>query len=490
MSPKNSQRVVTEEELAKHASQSDVWTVVDGVVYDLTEFAPNHPGGIQIILKYAGKDATATYSQVHGPSTIIEGLPPSKRMGKCTVTKTTDTTTKSLVEQEKPDLGSILSSYDFEQVAATTFSKKAWAFYSTAATDLVTRDNNKAFFDRIIFRPRALRDVSKVNLSCTMLGCPSNIPVFMAPVGMARLAHPDGEKAFAVAAAATNIPQCISTVASYSASEIISAAPNAQFFFQLYVDKDRSKTKALLQRVQNLGVRAIFVTVDATVPGKRESDERVRADESLVSPMASSTMKNDAKGSSIARVMGAFIDTKLRWSDIPWLRECTNLPIVIKGIMGAADARLALEHKVEGIVVSNHGGRNLDGCPPAILVLLELQRRCPDVSDHMEVYLDGGIRRGTDIVKALALGATGVAVGRPFLFSLGYGPEGVEKMVEIFKDEMQTTMQLLGVGSVEELHPGLINTADIDHLVPTSDDHPYATWSRAGRRNISTRSNL
>ncbi|XMA14892.1 hypothetical protein WAI453_007683 [Rhynchosporium graminicola] len=188
--------------------------------------------------------------------------------------------------------------------------------------------------------------------------------------------------------------------------------------------------------------------------------------------------------------MGAFIDTKLRWSDIPWLRECTNLPIVIKGIMGAADARLALEHKVEGIVVSNHGGRNLDGCPPAILVLLELQRRCPDVFDHMEVYLDGGIRRGTDIVKALALGATGVAVGRPFLFSLGYGPEGVEKMVEIFKDEMQTTMQLLGVGSVEELHPGLINTADIDHLVPTSDDHPYATWSRAGRRNISTRSNL
>lgn len=123
---------------------------------------------------------------------------------------------KSAIVHTKPDLSSILSSYDFEKVAAKTFSRKAWAFYSTAATDLITRDNNKTFFDRIMFRPRALRDVTEVSLASTMLGCPSSIPVFMAPVGMARLAHPDGEKAFAVGAAATNIPQCISTVARFA----------------------------------------------------------------------------------------------------------------------------------------------------------------------------------------------------------------------------------------------------------------------------------
>lgn len=269
---------------------------------------------------------------------------------------------------------------------------------------------------------------------------------------------------------------------SYSAADVVSAAPHANLFFQLYVDKDRTRTEALLKTVEDLGFKAIFVTIDAPSPGKRESDERIRADEAFVSPMVAATMKNDSKGGGIARVMGSFIDTKLVWSDIAWIRSCTKLPLVIKGIQTAADAKLAFEHNVDGIVVSNHGGRNLDGSPPSILTLLEIQLRCPEVFDAMEVYLDGGVRRGTDIVKALALGASGVAIGRSFLFALGYGPKGVEKLVDILKDEMKTTMQLLGVTSIEQLHPGLVNTSDIDHLVPREDGHPYARWSRGGRR--------
>jgi L-lactate dehydrogenase (cytochrome) len=262
--------------------------------------------------------------------------------------------------------------------------------------------------------------------------------------------------------------------------------PKAQpFFFQLYVDKDRVKSESLLRQIQSLGIRAVFVTVDAPVPGKREADERIRADESLISPMVSSNAKNDSKGGSIARIMGGFIDTNVTWSDIAWLRSCTNLPIVIKGIQTAADARLAMKHNVDGIMLSNHGGRSLDTSPAAVLVLLELQRCCPEVFDAMEVYVDGGVRRGTDIVKALCLGASGVAMGRHFLSALSYGSEGVERLVEILKDEMETTMRLLGVTSISELHPGLVNTLDVDHLVPLDDAHPYAHWSR--QKSVKTK---
>jgi L-lactate dehydrogenase (cytochrome) len=241
---------------------------------------------------------------------------------------------------------------------------------------------------------------------------------------------------------------------------------NHPFFFQLYVDKNRAKSERLLREVGELGMRAIFVTVDAPVPGKREADERLHVDESLSSPISGVKAINDSKGGGIARVMGSFIDPGLSWTDIAWLRSCTNLPIVIKGIQTAEDARLALEHGVDGIVVSNHGGRSLDTSPAAIMVLLELQRRCPEVFKSMEVFLDGGIRRGTDVIKALCLGAKGVAVGRPFLYALTYGSDGIERLTEILKDEIETTLRLLGVTSLSQLHPGLLNTRHVDHLIP------------------------
>lgn len=222
----------------------------------------------------------------------------------------------------------------------------------------------------------------------------------------------------------------ISTNASYPVDQILPNAPAGHpFFFQLYVNRDRRASERLLASLPK-GIKAIFVTVDAPVPGKREADERVRADESLSAPMTGAKALNDKKGGGLGRIMGSYIDASLSWEDLRWLRSVTDLPIVLKGIQGAADARLAAEAGVQGIVLSNHGGRSLDTSPPAVLILLELQKCAPEVFDKLEVYVDGGIRRGTDILKCLCLGATAVGMARHFLYALNYGRDGVEHFID------------------------------------------------------------
>jgi len=182
------------------------------------------------------------------------------------------------------------------------------------------------------------------------------------------------------------------------------------------------------------------------------------------------------------RLMGQYVDKTLSWEDIPWIKETSGLPVVIKGIQSAADAKKALEYDVAGIFLSNHGGRSLDTAQPSILTLLELHRICPEIFDSgLEIYIDGGITRGTDIMKALCLGATAVGIGRPFLYSLCYGQEGVEHMISILKDELETSLRLVGVTDVERLHPGLVNTKDVDHLVEIGEDHSWIKWKPKAR---------
>jgi L-lactate dehydrogenase (cytochrome) len=301
--------------------------------------------------------------------------------------------------------------------------------------------NTSAYVD-IGLRPRILRDVKIVDTSTSMLGQKMTLPIFCAPAAMAKMVHPSGEKGIALGCRVKGIPQCISTNASFPIAEIFEAvsAPGKYggfegkgeipIFFQLYVDKQREKSEKLLKHVEELGVKAIFVTVDAPVPGKREADERITADESLITPMSGAKAKNDAKGGALGRIMGGYIDASLSWDDIPWLRKCTSLPIVLKGVQTAMDAKRAMEIGIEGILLSNHGGRSLDTAPAPVLLLLELHKCCPEVFDKMEVFVDGGVMRGTDIFKALCLGAKSVGIGRGFLFALNYGQEGVEKYIE------------------------------------------------------------
>ncbi|KAF4551668.1 FMN-dependent dehydrogenase-like protein 1 [Elsinoe fawcettii] len=484
-----SEKLLTVDEISKHSSAEDCWIVVDGAVWDLTEFAPSHPGGAHIITRHAGHDASTTYNSIHDYSLLKTNLKPSDYKGKLDTTTVTEewskpppSATPQLQLNEKPPLSSVLNAHDFEEIASRTIAKKTWAFYSSASTDCLTRDRNNSFFSRIWLRPRVLRNVSRISTSTSMLGHRIGLPLYIAPAALAKLVCPDGEKAMARGAnAPIRIPQIISTNASFPIGEIRQSSPDTPMFFQLYVNKDRAKTEGLLKHVAALGIDTVFLTVDAPVPGKREADERVKADEGLSAPMSGSKAKNDAKGGGLGRIMGSYIDDSMTWDDLVWLRRVWKGKLVLKGVQGAADARMAMDAGVDGIVLSNHGGRSLDTSPPAVMVLVELQKVCPEIFGQMEVYVDSGIRRGTDLVKCLCLGATAVGMGRSFLYALNYGQEGVEHLIEIFRDEVETTMKMLGVTRIEELHPGLVSTLDVDHLVNTTEFHPYATGVPKGR---------
>jgi L-lactate dehydrogenase (cytochrome) len=450
-------RVISVQEISKHSTPEDLWIVVDNTVYDLTEFAPEHPGGASstcsillspivpplanpspVIYRYAGSDATKSYSEIHAPSLIKTALPASKILGtvdKSSLTaewvKPPPSVSLSSTPDAKPPLSSLISTYDFVSVARKTLTPKTWAFYSSAATDCHTRERNTSAYADIGMRPRILTDVKVVDTKTKMMGQSMSVPIFCSPAAMAKMVHTDGEKEIAKGCRVKGIPQCISTNASFPISEIFESVSNPEnygeiengeipIFFQLYVDKQREKSEKLLRHVEELGVKAIFVTVDAPIPGKREADERVAADETLTTPMSAQKAKNDAKGGALGRIMGSYVDSSLSWKDLPWLRRNTKLPIVLKGVQTAMDAKRAMENGIDGILLSNHGGRSLDTAPAPILLLLELQKCCPEVFDKMEVYVDGGIMRGTDIFKALCLGATSVGIGRGFLYALNY----------------------------------------------------------------------
>lgn len=485
-----SSRLISVQEVAKHSTGTSCWMVVNDEVWDITNFAPQHPGGAALIYKFAGSDATNAYLQYHSPSVIRDNLDLTCFLGnvdrstinsawteKASSEASIGTNhTQATSDKEKPPLNSIINSYDFEEVAARTASKKTFAFYSTAATDCWTRDMNQSMYRRIWFRPRVLRNVSKVDTSSSILGNPVNFPLFICPTGLARMINPDAEKALARAAQSTGIIEILSTSASHPHEQIVQEAPGHPFFFQLYVNKDRKKAAETIAKANALGCKAIFVTVDAAGRGKRESDERLVVDELVVSPVTGEQAKTDKKGGGLTRMMGSYIDQGLTWEDLTWIRSLSKLPIVLKGITNAEDAKIAMVHKVDGILLSNHGGRNLDFSPPSILLLLEMHKNCPEIFDQMEVYVDGGIRRGGDILKALCLGAKAVGIGRTFLYALNYGTKGAEHLVELLKDEMESVMKLIGIKDLSEVHPGLVNTSDVDHLVPSTPGHPYAKW--------------
>ncbi|KAI1422141.1 mitochondrial cytochrome-like protein b2 [Xylaria sp. FL1777] len=487
-------RPVSIEEISAHQSLDDLWLVIDGVVYDFSEFAPEHPGGVSVLLQHAGRDATAAYSEVHSPSLVRTTLPASCKIGvldKTTVTEEwarpppTKENPPAKAKGAKPPLSSIINAHDFRLAAQQSYTPKAWAFMTSASTDCLTMERNSSTYNDIVLRPRVLRNVSSVDVSTTMLGHRISTPIFIAPTSMGKLFHPEGERELGRGAQSLGIPQCVSTSCSFPLPEVMDAVEenksadgtNVPVFFQLYVDKDRRKSEKLLRLVKERGVRAIFLTIDAPVIGKREADERLKADETMVLPMSGMQAKNDSKGGSLGRIMGQFVDASLTWDDIAWLRKTVpGLPIVLKGIQTAMDAVKAMEIGVEAIYITNHGGRSLDTAPATILVLLELQKCCPQIFDKMEVYIDGGITRGTDIFKALCLGAKAVGIGRGFLFALNYGKEGIEHFVNILTDELETTMQQCGITSLDQVHPGLLHTGAVDHLVPGEEEHPYAKW--------------
>ncbi|KAL4972866.1 FMN-dependent dehydrogenase-domain-containing protein [Aspergillus desertorum] len=274
------------------------------------------------------------------------------------------------------------------------------------------------------------------------LGDPAALASLINSYDFEEAAAAKAEKALARAAKSMGIVEIISTNSGHPLADIVEQAPGYPFLFQLYLNKQKESSRELLLRVESLGCKAIFLTVDSAGRGKRESDGRLKSDETLRDPITGKLMK---AGAGLIRIMGSFIDQGMTWKDLEWIRSVTKLPIILKGITSAEDAKIAMRYNVDGILLSNHGGRNLDYSPPTILLLLELHKTCPEIFDRMEIYVDGGFRRGADIIKALCLGAKAVGMGRSFLYTLNYGTEGVEHLIQLLKAELEAVMKLIGI---------------------------------------------
>lgn len=375
----------------------------------------------------------------------------------------------------KPDIGQIYNLHDFEYVAKNTMERTAWSYYSSGADDEIALRNNHLSYQKIYFKPRILVDVSQIDLSITMLGTITSAPFYITATALGKLGHKDGETVLTRAAAKQNVIQMIPTLASCSFDEIMDAAePGQTQWFQLYVNSDREITKKIVQHAERRGISGLFITVDAPQLGRREKDMRLKKFEDLSHVQGDDEDADRSQGA--ARAISSFIDTSLNWDDLAWFRSITKMPIILKGVQCVQDALKAVDYGVDGIVLSNHGGRQLDSVKAPIENLAELvpllKRR--NVHDKIDIFIDGGVRRGSDVIKAIALGAKGVGIGRPFLYAMStYGDEGVYKAIQILKDEMVMNMRLLGAPSMEALNESYIDSSAFNRSIP--DDRLFSS---------------
>ncbi|KAK4744729.1 hypothetical protein SAY87_011041 [Trapa incisa] len=368
-----------------------------------------------------------------------------------------------------PENMEITNVMEYQEMAKQKLPKMIYDYYASGAEDQWTLKENRDAFSRILFRPRVLIDVSGIDMTTTVLGFKISMPIMIAPSAMQKMAHPDGEYATARAASAAGTIMTLSSFATSSVEEVASTGPGIRFF-QLYVFKDRNVVAQLVKRAERAGFKAIVLTVDTPRLGRREADIKNRF---TLPPHL--TLKNfegldlgkldKTDDSGLASYVAGQVDRTLSWKDVKWLQTITSLPILVKGVMTAEDARLAIQAGAAGIIVSNHGARQLDYVPATIMALEEVVKA---VQGRLPVFLDGGVRRGTDVFKALALGASGILIGRPVLFSLAAeGEAGVKKVLQMLRDELELTMALCGCRSLKEITRNHVMTQwDCPRILP------------------------
>jgi len=341
-----------------------------------------------------------------------------------------------------------LSIADYERLAAERLDPGTWAYLVGGSGDEWTLRENRAAFARWTFRPRVLCDVSEISTATTVLGTRIELPVVVAPVAYQQLYHPDGECATARGAAAAGSGIAVSTFSTRSHEEIAAASPGILQWCQLYVFQDRGVTREHLAEAAAAGCSAVVLTVDTPRLAQRERDLRAGFEipSDLPLPYARAAIGDAAHNPAD---QFALLDAGVSWRDLEWIAGEANLPVVLKGVLTAEDAALAVEHGAAAIVVSNHGGRQLDGVPATLDALPEV---ADAIAGRVEIYLDGGIRRGTDVAKALALGARAVLAGRGPVFGLAAaGEDGVRHVLELLRDELTLALCLLGCTSPHEV---------------------------------------
>jgi 4-hydroxymandelate oxidase len=355
-----------------------------------------------------------------------------------------------------PELEDALSLYDFEAIARKRIASMAWEYISGAAADEITLRWNREALDRLMLHPRVLRDVSHVETRTKLLGLDLPYPVMLAPTALHRLAHPDGERATVRGAGQAQAAMVLSTMSSITLEEVASQGATP-LWFQLYVQKDKGFTAQLVRRAESAGYRALVVTVDTPVEGARNRQERAHFHLPPGVELANlRDLPTDGKWSpgTEKEVFANILPDRLTWKDIEWLQSLTRLPVLLKGVLSADDADIAARSGVAGILVSNHGARNLDTVPASITALPRITGK---VAGRIAVLMDGGVRRGTDVLKALALGADAVLIGRPAFWGLAVnGAEGVAAVLNILRHELELAMALTGRRTVAEIDRSVI----------------------------------
>lgn len=354
------------------------------------------------------------------------------------------------------DIPTAVALADFEALAQKRLSAMAWNYLSGGAADEITLRRNRTAFDSIFLQPRILRDVSQIDATVELFGAKMPIPLLLAPVGSQKLIRREGEIATVRAAASFGITTVVSSFATTTVEDVARAA-TAPLWFQLYVHPDRGFTRELVARVEASGYRALCLTVDTPVLGARNREARTGfhlprgvSHENLQVLEGKAAHPGHNQSEKIAGIYSPGMDPALSWRDVDWLRSLTKLPLVLKGVLSQADAKLAVQNGLDGLIVSNHGGRNLDTAPATIEAL---PRIADAVAGRIPLLLDGGIRRGTDIVKALALGARAVLIGRPYAWGLAVnGADGVMQVLDILNREFLSAMALCGVTSLEQIN--------------------------------------
>lgn len=363
----------------------------------------------------------------------------------------------------------LLTVRDYEKAARAVLSKMAYDYYRSGADAERTLEANVKAFERYVIWYRVLADVAERDLSTTVLGTPVKSPILVAPTAYHKLAHEDGECGTARAAAERGTIYVASTLATTSLEDV-AAACHSPKWFQLYVHKDRELTRSLVERAEGAGYDAIVLTVDTPFLGRRLRDERNHF--TLPSGLTMANLvthllpeEGEADASTAApglaesqSLLGAYMqnrhDASFTWKDLSWLRSLSHMPLVIKGIVRADDAVRAVDAGAAAVIVSNHGGRQLDSAPATLDALPGVVGA---VGSRAEVYMDGGIRWGTDVLKALALGARAVFVGRPVLWGLAVdGERGVSRVLELLEHELSQAMALAGIRKVTEIERGLV----------------------------------
>jgi len=481
-------RMVDWEEVAQHNTKESCWTVLkvkkDLQVWDLTSYLAENPDFTEEypIAKYAGREGTKAFENV----SLLDLLDEENYVGVINAaSKMTDDQMKESPKVTeapagKPPLSSMVNVWDLEAVAKTQVGKEAWDYLNSGGDDEITFRDNHVAFTRVWLRPFCLIDVSQIDYSCEMLGTKCSFPIYITGTALGRLYHEDGEMCLTKAAAAKGIIQMCPTLASCTMDEMLSVkSPDQTQWWQLYVNADRELTKKVVKKAEDAGMKGLFITVDAPQLGRRERDMRNKAEQQA--DVQGEQKEEVKKDQGTTRAISSFIDPSLNWDDIAWFKSITNMPIVLKGIQRADDAIKAVEYGVAGIVCSNHGGRQIDTSRSGVEILEDVMNALEEhgLQDKMEIYVDGGVRRATDIFKCLALGAKGCGLGRPFLYGIGaYGVEGAEKVVDILMAEMEMCMRLMGTPTLKDIGRKHIITKNLaDHMsVPLHASLPEASY--------------